>query len=69
MASEWTLPLLQEALDDLSAWAEFRLPQGSMIELFGINDVATRRIARFARGHSCDILFGPNGVTFRKLAK
>jgi hypothetical protein len=69
MASDWTLPLLQETLDDLPVWSEFRLPKPWMVTLFGLDDVAAGRIARFARSHSCAIMFDPAGVTFRKCAR
>ena len=66
MAARWTLPLLQERLDELPPGADFALDSADMIRLFGINDAGVRRIGHFAIGHRCDVVYSPAGVLFRK---
>ena len=66
MSGDWTLPYIQERLDDLRPGQDFSLAREDMARLFGFNDVAVRRIQRFASSHGCFPLYFGGGVMFRK---
>ena len=66
MSSQWTLPMVQERLDELFPDPRFALSPVDCERLFGLNDVAARRIVRFAEGHQCDVIFTPRETVFRK---
>lgn len=66
MSGEWTLPLIQDRLDELSAGEDFTLSRPEMERLFGVNSAAVGRIVHFAIGHGCEIIFRRDGVRFFK---
>lgn len=67
MACHWTLPLIEERLEDLPAGARFAITSAEMTSLFGINSAAVGRIDRFARSHHCQVAYGPAELIFCKL--
>ena len=66
MSGEWTLPLIQQRLDELSFGDDFTLSRPEMEDLFGVNSAAVARIVHFAIGHGCEIVFRRDGVKFFK---
>jgi hypothetical protein len=66
MSGEWTLPLVQDRLDDLAPGQEFTLTKDDFVRLFGLNDAAVQRIRRFAESHRCHTLFDGRQLIFRK---
>lgn len=69
MSARWTLPLLQHELDGLELGELFRLTREDMALLFGLNSAAVSRIANFANGHGCEVVFTAGDVVFRKTRK
>jgi hypothetical protein len=66
MSGEWTLPLVQDQLDDLASGQDFTLTKDEYVRLFGLDDVAARRIRRFADSHCCHTFFDGRQLIFRK---
>ena len=66
MSAEWTLPLIQQRLDERSVGQDFVLSRPEMERLFGVNSAAVGRFVHFAIGHGCEIIFRREGVKFFK---
>ena len=66
MSGEWTLPLVQERLDALAPCEDFSLTMAEVTRLFGLNNVAVRRIKRFADSHRCHAIYDGRQLIFRK---
>lgn len=66
MAPELTLPTLQSTLDRLSEGQQVTLARSQADRLFGLNDVGSTRMARFASGHDCIIVHADSCVVFEK---
>lgn len=60
------LPALQNRLDALAAGGTLSVASAQAERLFGVKDVALRRLELFAAGHRCAIDVKPGTVTFRK---
>ncbi|MHB2205296.1 hypothetical protein [Methylobacterium sp. CM6257] len=61
-----TLPALQAALDGLGTGQALRLTGADCDRLFGVNDALVGRVANFARGHGCSVVWDDAGLTFRR---
>ena len=61
-----TLPGLQVILDSLGEGQSLHLTNAQCDRLFGVNDALVGRVANFARGHSCIVLWDGTGLTFRR---
>jgi hypothetical protein len=64
MARPLTLPVLQMRLDQLMSGQSLNLPMAEVERIFGLNDVASRRINNFAKGHNCAFAWLETGVQF-----
>jgi hypothetical protein len=54
-------------LDRLTPGQGLHLPTVEVERIFGLNDVANRRIKNFATGHNCAFAWLATGVQFLKL--
>jgi hypothetical protein len=63
------LPGLQRRLDGLAVGQRLTIALADYRRLFGVNDVAQRRVAFFARGHGCRLDAAPSAITFHKTAR
>jgi len=61
-----TLPALQASLDGLGAGQSLHLTNADCDRLFGVNDAFVARVANFARGHNCIVVWDAHGLTFRR---
>ena len=66
MLDEFTLPKLEKMLDELPDGQKLALARKQIDELFGVNDVRSARLARFAAGHACIIAHDDSCVAFEK---
>jgi hypothetical protein len=66
MTPELTLPGLQSTLDSLSEGQQVTLARTQADRLFGLNDVGSTRMARFAVGHHCIVVHADSCVVFEK---
>ncbi len=62
-----TLPRLQAILDGLGPGQAVSLPYKDCYRLFGIDNALAGRVANFARGHRCIVIWHAAGPTFRRL--
>lgn len=67
MDHELTLPTLQGLLDSLRSAQTLALATRQVDRLFGLDDVGTTRLKRFARGHNCIIAHTDDCVVFHKM--
>lgn len=63
---EFTLPELEQRLDELGDGAVSQIGRRDYERLFGLNDAAVGRLRNFARGHQCVASFADGAVVFRK---
>ncbi|MDA9440223.1 hypothetical protein XH98_14060 [Bradyrhizobium sp. CCBAU 51745] len=63
---EFTLPELQERLDELGDGAILQIGRHDYERLSGLDDAALGRLRNFARGHQCVASFADSAVMFRK---
>lgn len=61
-----TLSALQAVLDGLGTGEILRLTNSHCDRLFGVNEALAGRVANFARGHNCIVVWDDNGLTFRR---
>lgn len=66
LPAKFTLPELQEQLDNLAEGAMFQISDGDYERLFGTNDVAAARLRNFARLHACVAIHANFAILFRK---
>lgn len=66
LRSKFTLPELQEQLDDLSEGALFQISMRDYERLFGDNDVAATLLRNFALSHACIVVHADTAILFRK---
>jgi hypothetical protein len=66
MDRNFTLPTLQSVLDELPNGRRVALARHQIDNLFGLNDVGTTRLKRFAEGHNCIITHADSSVVFEK---
>jgi hypothetical protein len=64
-----TLPQLDRKLDSLTEGAWLEITRDDYERLFGLNDVAIRRLRHFANSHACVASFADSIVLFRKKAR
>jgi hypothetical protein len=53
-------------LDSLPPGRQIALSRGQVDRLFGLDDVGTNRLLRFAVGHRCEIVHANECVVFEK---
>lgn len=66
MDHDFTLPSLESVLDSLPPGQQLTLARTQVDRLFGLNDVGTRRVLRFAGGHRCIVVHADDCVVFEK---
>ena len=69
MSSYLSLPRLQIHLDRLRGTESLTLARRQIERLFGHNDMAERRLSRFAQSHHCIIAHSDNCVVFQKVPR
>jgi hypothetical protein len=65
-AAKIDLAALQRRLDALRVGEHLTIAASDYRRLFGIDDVAQRRVAHFARGHGCRLDAAPSVIRFHK---
>lgn len=65
--TDLSLPRLQVHLDNLRGAQSLTLARSQIERLFGHNDVAERRLSRFAQSHKCIVAHSDNCVVFQKV--
>ena len=66
LRANFSLPELQEKLDQLADGALVQISGWDYERLFGTNDVAALRLRHFAKGHSCVASHADTAILFRK---
>lgn len=66
MLNDFTLPKLEKMLDELPDGQKLAFAREQIDELFGVNDVRSARLARFAAGHECIVAHDDSCVAFEK---
>ncbi len=66
LRSKFTLPELQEQLDDFSEGALVQISRRDCERLFGNNDVAATLLRNFATSHACVVAHADTAILFRK---
>jgi len=66
LRAKFTLPELQEQLDNLAEGALLQISGWDYERLFGINDVPATRLRNFATSHACVASHGDKAILFRK---
>jgi hypothetical protein len=66
LSDGFTLPALQEHLDELRAGEVVYIKQADFNRLFGVNDAALGRLKNFAAGHDCMAIWTRYGLQFQK---
>jgi hypothetical protein len=66
LRAKFTLPELQEQLDDLSEGALFQISRRDYERLFGTHDVAVTLLRNFAASHACVVAHANAAILFRK---
>lgn len=66
MAFNFTLPLLEQVLEELRSGETIALARKQIEQLFGVNDTGAGRLARFAKAHDCMIAHADSCVVFEK---
>jgi hypothetical protein len=66
LRANFTLPELEDGLDQLAEGALLQISARDYGRLFGTNDVAAARLLHFAKGHACVASHADNAILFRK---
>lgn len=66
MRRNFTLPELEDRLDELKSGTIIQISRRDYERLFGLNDAALGRVRNFARAHRCTASFADTAVLFRK---
>ncbi|MCP3463372.1 hypothetical protein [Bradyrhizobium sp. CCGUVB23] len=66
MRAKFTLPDLEERLEELQAGALVQISRRDYERLFGLNDAAIGRLRNFARSHQCIASIADTAILFRK---
>lgn len=69
MEGNFTLPSLQSILEGLPEGRQVTLARKQVDRLFGLNDVGTTRVLRFAGGHNCTVVHANDCVIFEKRSR
>lgn len=69
LRSNFTLPDLERALDQLAEGALLQISMHDYGRLFGANDVAAARLLHFAKGHACVTSHSDGAILFRRKLK
>ena len=66
LRANFSLPELEEKLDQLAVGALLQISGWDYERLFGTDDVAALRLRHFAKGHSCVASHADKAILFRK---
>jgi len=67
LRATFTLPELQQQLDNLAEGALLQISGWDYARLFGTDDVPATRLRIFATSHACDASHADRAILFRKL--
>jgi hypothetical protein len=66
MRRNFSLPELEDKLDELQGGTLVQISRRDYERLFGLNDAARGRLRNFVRAHRCTASFAETAVLFRK---
>ena len=69
LGRNFTLPELEDRLDQLAEGALLQISARDYTRLFGTNNVAVARLLHFAKGHACVASHADAAILFRKKLK